>query len=372
MPARPNSKQVDKTTWADISEDDPNTVVGKNLLQKGSDKADEKGKNEDEVPEDSDAKGEENELESLRAKLARRKEVLDFMAQEGYDESEDTYVNTRKEVENLTSKLAALDPKKEKPYAIALLHAQRALDRANAARNKLDTALDELNRDYEERLEQHAEKVVAADERVALHSKRVAELKESIGPRPPPRELGGNLLGAADSIQKCSSILAVVFELAQANPAYNEHVGKVEGCKNLLNELHKLLVDSGGALRPDADAARPTVAVQEPNDDAGAMVDDDEELRSQADSHGNPLPIEPPPPPSGSPPASPAVPTATSPSGDQPQGQGAVPTPPQPAPPAVPAACGPQPAEATARDEASARASEEKIRAALAANPAVA
>ncbi len=370
-PARPNSQPGVKSTWADITEDDPSTVVGKHQKQKGNGEVDEKRDADDVVPGDTDIKGDDDELEGLRSKLAKRKEVLDFMAQRGFDDKDESYASARKDVDALASKIAALEPKREKPYAVALLHAQKALDRANAARTKLDSALDELNREYEERLEQHAEKVVAADERVALHSKRVADLKASIGPQPPPRELGGNLLGAADSIQKCSTTLAAVFELAQANPAYGEHVGKVEGCKNLLNELHKLLVDSGGALRPDASAAPPTMQVQEPKGDTGDMDDDDEELRSQADSHGNPLPTEPPPPPAAAPPSPPASPPAAEPGNAQPPSHQVAPPPPQPSPPAAPTAGSPQPAEATARDEATARANKERVRAALAANPSV-
>ncbi len=368
MPARQNLQQGDKTSWADISEDDPSTVVGKNLLQReGEEFVDKKG-NEDTSPEVADAKGDDDDLEGLRAKLAKRKEVVDFLARQGYGENEVTLVSARKEVEELTAKITALDPKKEKPFEIALLHAQRALNRANAARSKLDTALEEINREYEERLDQHAEKVVAADERVALHSRRVAELKEQIGPRPPPRELGGNLLGAASSIQECSSTLAVVFELAQANPAYNEHVGKVEGCKSLLNKLHKLLVDSGGALRQDAEATQPEAVVQQPKDDDGAMDDDDDELRSQADSHGNPLQVEPPPPPAATQMVPPAEPAAASPGAQQQQAECGPPAQQQqqqpqqpPTPPAVPPASSPQPTGAV-----------EKARAEIGAVPAVA
>ncbi len=187
MPSGSNSSPSARQTWADISEEDPTTVVGNG----GQAAADKPKPHEDADAADAEANETEDSLEHLRSKLAKRKEVLELMDSVGYKKGEAAYDSACQEIETLTAQIAERDPKREKPYAVALLHAQKALDRATNARAKLDTALDEIIKDYEAKLEQHVDKVAAADERVALHSKKVADLKESIGPRPPPRELGG-------------------------------------------------------------------------------------------------------------------------------------------------------------------------------------
>ncbi len=174
-------------------------------------------------------------------------------------------------------------------------------------------------------------------------------------------------MGAAEQIHKCSSTLAVVFELAQGNPGYSEHAGKVEGCKELLNGLHKVLLDSGIALKPEGDAKPPTNEDLGTKDDPGDVDDDEVEMFEGMDPPGAPRPGAPPPagPSSGTPAHGPVADTQGSPCTS--------PAPPQPPLPPEPAASSPPPggAPALAKPAASTSA-KEKVKAALAANPAVA
>ncbi len=268
-----NSTPSARQTWADISEDDPSTVVGSSG-QVTSDKP----KSQDETDTaNAEADDAEDSVDRLREKLARRKEVVELMANVGYKKGEAAFDSASQEVETLTAQIAERDPKREKPYAVALLHAQKALDRATNARAKLDTALDEFVKEYEDKLEQLIEKMAAAEERIELHAKKVADLKASIGPQPPPRELGGNLLGAAGQIQAYSADLSVLFQLAKSNPSYSEHVAKVENCEGLLTALHKVLVDSGGALSPKDGEEAQVASNHGPKDGDDDMDDADVE-----------------------------------------------------------------------------------------------
>ncbi len=364
MPSGTNSQPNARRTWADISEEDPATVVG-NCEQAAADLPEPHDDTEAVHAVDAEPCEKEDSLEHLRAKLAKRKEVLELMDSVGYKKGEAAYDSASQEIATLTAQIAELDPKREKPYAVALLHAQKALDRATNARAKLDVALDEIIKEYETKLELHVDKVTAADERVAIHTKKVAELKESIGPRPPPKELGGNLLGAADQIKAYSADLSVIFELAKSNPGYNQHAGKVENCENLLNALHKVLVDSGGALKPKDENVVRTKVCQNAEVVDDDMVDDDVDSPAQMEMPAAPKPRGPTP---AGPPAAEAAPGAGS---SDPPASGSAPPPPQPSPPAVANGCSstvhaPAPTQPVAGTSV-----KEKVMAAVASNPGV-
>ncbi len=290
-----------RTTWADISEEDGETIVGKDNATVGQ--------AQHHLPEgaagrpsDSD-EGPPAPGGDRQARLSELRAALKALQQQGIRAG--TVVDSvQRDIDTLEKETADAKAKGE-PNPHELVRAQSQFKKATAARAKLDTELDELYERFREEVDKKAAAIDAAEERVARSAAKLAAVKAALGNTAPSREAGDKIRGCAEKFKGIGPVLGEVLDVFLAEPSLQAHAAKVQQLRAALNGLADDTTDAARLLAPLASQKDPSQ--NEPPSEAKKEVAAADNAVAAAPSPASQPTLETPPPAVPTPPP----PTAT-------------------------------------------------------------
>ncbi len=251
-----------RTTWADISEEDGETLVGKDVV----DCTGESGVTV--VPPNAPpaaAAAEDEDLDAVddpQAKLTELRAAIKALQLQGIRAGNAIFDHAQREADNLVKDMAEAKAKRGEPRPIELVRAQAQLDKAVAARSRLDGELDDLYERFKDEVAKKTAAIDAAESRIERSADKVAKLKEALSGKAPPREAEDKIRSCSERFQGIGPALGELLDLFLAEPALQAHAEKVQHIRQALNGVADDACDAARILTARDAAAGPASAGQ--------------------------------------------------------------------------------------------------------------
>ncbi len=267
-PARP--------TWYDLTRGDASTALGADSRQGAAD--DDQVGDEEGQPQRADGEG--TDVAELQRRINQDKAMLKALRKQGRGPGDGAHDGVQANLDALLAQVEAAKPREAGPTGRSLQRAQALLDKAVAARKKLDEDLEAAQAEFQDKLDRFRTSYAEVESRIEHHTAKVADIKAAIGGEAAP----GQVRRAKEYVD------GVATRLNDVAPRFHDLLARVVSQDPSLQaaaavihdefkEVTGLLLNTGRALGEN---------LNEKVDEFGFLVgDDDSDAEDDTDEEGD-------------------------------------------------------------------------------------